>query len=283
MSKAMKNVVKWISMLALAIVLVACGQGGTDSSADSAGGDDAFSEDTGTEAYGGGDTLIVGLDDTFPPMGFRDDNGEIVGFDIDLANEIGDRLDYNMEFQAIDWSLKETELEAGNIDLIWNGYTVTPERQEKVLFSEPYMENSQMIVVPADSDIQTKEDLTGKVVAAQQSSSAVDAINNDDSNFPEDFANGEAVQYPSNNDVFNDLINGRADAIVVDETMGRYYMSLNDDFDYRVLEDNFGEEVYAVGMRQGATNFKQAFDQALQDMMDDGTYDEIYSKWFSNN
>lgn len=278
MKKTSSWILRVLPIFVIVFLLVGCGNseaGSTDSN--------ASETDANADSSAEGQALIVGLDDTFPPMGFRDDNGDIVGFDIDIANEIGDRLGYKMEFQAIDWSLKETELEAGNIDLIWNGYTITPEREEKVLFSEPYMENSQMIVVPADSDIQSKEDLKGKVVAAQQSSSAVDAINNDDSSFPQDFANGEVVQYPSNNDVFNDLINGRADAIVVDETMGRYYMSLNEDFDYRVLEDNFGEEYYAVGMRKDDTDFKKEFDQALQEMKDDGTYDEIYGKWFSES
>lgn len=278
MKKTSSWILRVLPIFVIVFLLVGCGNseaGSTDSN--------ASETDANADSSAEGQALIVGLDDTFPPMGFRDDNGDIVGFDIDIANEIGERLGYKMEFQAIDWSLKETELEAGNIDLIWNGYTITPEREEKVLFSEPYMENSQMIVVPADSDIQSKEDLKGKVVAAQQSSSAVDAINNDDSSFPQDFANGEVVQYPSNNDVFNDLINGRADAIVVDETMGRYYMSLNEDFDYRVLEDNFGEEYYAVGMRKDDTDFKKEFDQALQEMKDDGTYDEIYGKWFSES
>lgn len=264
-----------MTLMATTFLLAACAN--STSSTDN--------EDSGQEATSeaGGDKLVVGLDDTFPPMGYRDDNGEIVGFDIDLANEMGDRLGYEMEFQAIDWSLKETELEAGNIDLIWNGYSISPEREEKVLFSEPYMENSQMIVVLEDSDIQTKDDLAGKVVAAQQSSTAVDAVYDDPANYPADFANGEVVQYPSNNDVFNDLINGRAEAIVVDETMGRYYMSLNDEYSYRVLEDNFGEEYYAVGMRKDATDFKEEFDAALAEMQEDGSYDEIYGKWFSED
>lgn len=225
--------------------------------------------------------LIVGLDDTFAPMGFRDSNGEIVGFDIDLANEVGERLDIDVEFQPIDWALKETELTNGNIDLIWNGYTITDERKKQVDFSSPYLENSQIIIVLEDSEIQTKENLSGKVVAAQQSSSAVDAINADESTIIEEFANGEVVLYPSNNDVFNDLASERSDAIVVDETLGRYYMKQNEDISYRVLEDNFGEEEYAVGMRKEDDKLTEAINQALEDMKADGTYDEIYAKWFA--
>lgn len=225
--------------------------------------------------------LIVGLDDTFAPMGFRDSNGEIVGFDIDLANEVGERLDLDVEFQPIDWALKETELTNGNIDLIWNGYTITDERKKQVDFSSPYLENSQIIIVLEDSEIQTKEDLSGKVVAAQQSSSAVDAVNADESNIIEEFANEEVVLYPSNNDVFNDLASERSDAIVVDETLGRYYMNQNEDISYRVLEDNFGEEEYAVGMRKEDDKLTEAINQALEEMKEDGTYDKIYAKWFA--
>lgn len=241
-------------------------------------------ETTANEAATGqnDDTLIVGLDDTFAPMGFRDNNGDIVGFDIDLANEVGERIGKEMEFQSIDWAMKETELNAGNIDLIWNGYTITDERAEKVAFSTPYMENSQIIVVLEDSEIQTKEDLERKTVAAQQSSSAVDAILADESNIAESFNNGEIVQYPSNNDVFNDLASERSDAIVVDETLGRYYMKQNEDIDYRVLEDSFGEEEYAVGLRKEDSELKKEIDQALSEIIDEGIFDQIYDKWFAD-
>ena len=187
----------------------------------------------------------------------------------------------DVEFQPIDWALKETELTNGNIDLIWNGYTITDERKKQVDFSSPYLENSQIIIVLEDSEIQTKEDLSGKVVAAQQSSSAVDAINADESNIIEEFANEEVVLYPSNNDVFNDLASERSDAIVVDETLGRYYMNQNEDVSYRVLEDNFGEEEYAVGMRKEDDKLTEAINQALEEMKADGTYDKIYAKWFA--
>ncbi|MBM6613548.1 amino acid ABC transporter substrate-binding protein [Desemzia sp. RIT804] len=252
---------------AIALVLVGCG-----------------SNDTETDSYDQiveEGTFTIGLDDTFAPMGFRDSNGEVVGFDIDLANEVGDRLDLNVEFQPIDWALKETELNNGNIDAIWNGYTITDERKEQVDFSTPYLENSQIIIVLEDSSIQTIDDLSGKVVAAQQSSSAVDAVNADPSNIVEEFANQEIVLYPSNNDVFNDLGSGRSDAIVVDETLGRYYMKQNDDIAYRVLEENFGEEEYAVGFRKVDDQLTEAVNGALEEMKADGTFEEIYGKWFS--
>lgn len=227
------------------------------------------------------ESLVIGLDDTFAPMGFRDNEGELVGFDIDLANEVSERMEREVVFQSIDWAMKETELNAGNIDMIWNGYTITAEREEKVDFSIPYMDNSQIIVVLEESDIQSKTDLQGKTVAAQQSSSAVDAILADPSGIAEQFKNGEIIQYPSNNDVFNDLAAGRSEAIVVDETLGRYYMKRNEDIDYRVLEESFGEEEYAIGFRKDDDQLKEAINDTLKEIMEDGTYEEIVNKWFA--
>lgn len=264
----MKNTLaKLVFGLGMAAVLVGCGTEETTK--------DSFDQ---IKEEG---TLIVGLDDTFAPMGFRDSNGDIVGFDVDLANKVAEKLDVDVEFQPIDWALKETELKSGNIDVIWNGYTITEERKKQVDFSSPYLENSQIIVVLEDSEIQTKEDLSGKVVSAQQSSSAVEAINADESNIVEEFADQEVVLYPSNNDVFNDLASGRSEAIVVDETLGRYYMKQNKEISYRVLEDNFGEEEYAVGMRKEDDKLTEAIDSALDEMKADGTFDEIYAKWFA--
>ena len=119
--------------------------------------------------------IIMGLDDTFAPMGFRDESGELVGFDIELAKEVAKKLDVEIEFQPIDWSMKETELNTGNIDLIWNGYSITEERKEKVAFSTPYLANSQIVVTLADSSIVKLADLEGLAVAVQAESSAVDA------------------------------------------------------------------------------------------------------------
>lgn len=226
------------------------------------------------------DKLIIGLDDTFAPMGFRDNNGELVGFDIDLAKDVGARIDKEIEFQSIDWVMKETELNANNIDMIWNGYTITDEREEKVDFSTPYMDNSQIIVVLEESSIQTKDDLEGKVVSAQQSSSALDAILNDTSGISDKFKNGEIIQFPSNNDVFNDLASGRSEAIVVDETLGRYYMKQNKQIAFRVLDDSFGEEEYAIGFRKEDGELRELINETLKEIVEDGTYDEIYSKWF---
>ena len=224
--------------------------------------------------------LVIGLDDTFAPMGFRDEKGNLVGFDVDLANEVAERIGVTMKFQPIDWSMKETELNGGNIDLIWNGYTITAERQEKVAFTKPYLENSQIIVTMADSDIVTKADLAGKNVTVQAESSALDAINAE----PDVAASfGELVEFATNNEAFSDLESGRSDALVVDEVNARYYMKQAGEEKYKVLEEDFGDEEYGIGLRKDDTELLKKINDAMDEMKSDGTYDEIYEKWFAEN
>ena len=257
-------------LLASTSLLAACGGGAAeDSSA------------TGSEVSEIKETLVMGLDDTFAPMGFKDESGEIVGFDVELAKEVAERLDVEITFQPIDWAMKETELASGNIDMIWNGYAITPERAEKVLLSEPYIVDAQSIIVLKDSAIETKADLAGKIVATQQKTTAIDAIIADETGIAAEFDGGTPILYPTFNDVFNDLESGRSDAIVVDEVLGRYTMKLKGEEKFAVLTDNFGDEEYGVGLRKEDVALKEAIDATMNDMREDGTYDEIYAKWFA--
>ena len=226
--------------------------------------------------------IIMGLDDTFAPMGFRDESGELVGFDIELAKEVAKKLDVEIEFQPIDWSMKETELNTGNIDLIWNGYSITEERKEKVAFSTPYLANSQIVVTLADSPIVKLADLEGLAVAVQAESSAVDAAYSKEG-FVESLKDGKMIEFSTNNEAFNDLEAGRSDAIVVDEVLARYYMKQNGEEKYKVLEENLGDEEFGVGLRKEDTQLLEDINKALDELMKDGTYDEIYNKWFSDN
>lgn len=225
-------------------------------------------------------TLVIGIDDTFAPMGFKNDKGEIVGFDIEVAKEVAKKIGKEVTFQNIDWDLKETELETGNIDFIWNGYSVTEERKEKVLFSDSYMENRQIIITLNDKEINTKADLAGKVVSVQKNSSAYDAVTND-KEFTKALKNSQPIQFDTNNDCFMDLEAGRSDAIVVDETLARYYMKQQANDIYKVLEDNFGTEEYAVGMRKADSELCKSINQAMQEMKDDGSFDKIKATWFA--
>lgn len=223
--------------------------------------------------------MVVGLDDSFPPMGFRDENGDIVGFDIDLAKEAAKRLGVEAEFKAVDWDGVILSLKNGMIDVIWNGLTITPEREASIDFSRPYLENSQSIVVQANSDVKTKADLAGKVVGVQLGSSAVSAVESE----PEVLASFEELRkYSNNTEALMDLQTGRIQAVVLDVIVGRYYISQRPG-KFKVLSEDFGGEKYGVGIRSGSDSFRKALNQALADMIADGTAAKISEKWFGED
>ena len=177
-------------------------------------------EDTSMAYIIGKNSIVLGLDASFPPMGYTDDDGEIVGFDIDLAKEVCKRLGVELKLQPIDWNSKDMEIAAKNIDIIWNGFSVNEERIEKYTFSKPYLSNRQIIMVPEESEIKTKAELVGKKVGLQAGSTALDAVNADV------IASeiGEIVTYPDNLSAFLDLKAGRIDAFVVDYVVGMYIL-----------------------------------------------------------
>lgn len=185
------------------------------------------------------ETLIVGMDDAFAPMGFKDENGEITGFDVELAKAICEKLNKKVVFQPIDWTMKETELKSGNIDLIWNGYTINEERKKKVDFSVPYLKNKQVIVTLSNSDIKVKKDLEGKKVGAQNESSAISAMEKEEDLY-NSFNGGSAITFEDNNQALMDLEAGRIDAVVADEILVRYYIRLKGEDKFNILDDNFG-------------------------------------------
>lgn len=226
--------------------------------------------------------LVIGLDDTFVPMGFKDESGELVGFDVELAKAVGKKLNKEVKFQAIDWSMKETELSGGNIDLIWNGYSINDERKAKVEFSKAYLNNTQIIVTLSNSDINSKADLKGKKVGAQNESTAVDAVE-EEKDVLSSFDGGKLVTFEDNNQALMDLEAGRLDAIVVDEILARYYIKQRGEDKYKILSENFGDEQYGVGIRKGDTKFVEAFDKALNEVIEDGTAGEISKKWFDED
>ncbi|MBO8158497.1 amino acid ABC transporter substrate-binding protein [Thermosyntropha sp.] len=255
----------------LAILLTGCGAKDT--------GSDAQKEDTSWEEIKEKGYFVVGLDDAFPPMGFRDENNEIVGFDVDLAKEVAKRLGVEVKFQPIVWETKVEELNGGNIDVIWNGFTITEERKKQVLFTKPYIEDHQIIVVRADSDIKTKEDLIGKKIGIQAASSAVDAVE-DDPIYEK--IKDNILEFESNDLALRDLKGGGVDAVVVDEVVGRYYISKHEE-DYKILKDNFGTEEFGIGLRKTDKAFLAELEKVLDEMKKDGTAAAISQKWFGEN
>ena len=221
--------------------------------------------------------IVIGLDDNFPPMGFKDEKNNIVGFDIDMAKEAAKRLGIEVEFKGIDWSSKEAELNSKRIDALWNGMNITEERKKNVLFSDPYMESKQLIFVLANSPIKSAADLKGKVVGVQQSSIGEEVVTKDEKLKAtlKDFK-----KYPDCVAAFMDLKTGRLDAVVTDEILGRYYMS-KEAGAYIAIEQPLGEVgVYGVGFRKDDKELRDKVQNVQNEMKKDGASAKISQKWF---
>ena len=223
--------------------------------------------------------LVMGLDDSFPPMGFRDEDQNIVGFDVDVAKEVASKLGVELKLQPIDWNSKEQELSTGNVDCLWNGFTKTEKREKEMNLSDPYMKNTQVVVVLADSDINNIADLAGKVVDVQSGSSAELAIDN----MP-DFKDSvkELVAISDNVKAMMDLGIAGADAVVMDEVVARYYME-KDPGTYRLLDESLADEEYVIGFEKNAQSLRDAVQTCLKELADDGTLAEIATKWFGKD
>jgi polar amino acid transport system substrate-binding protein len=223
-------------------------------------------------------TLVIGIDDKFAPMGFRDENNKIVGFDIDLAKAAADKMGKKVKFQPIDWSTKEAELSSGRIDLIWNGYTITDERKKKVLFTKPYLKNAQVVVTRADSNLSKLDDLKGKVVGLQSLSSAADALDA----APIKSKIKTVTEFADNVQALTDLKSGRLDAVVIDEIVINYYMTKEQEA-FKVLDESLAPEEYGIGVKKGNEELLKNLQKALDDMNEDGTAAQISKKWFGED
>ena len=224
--------------------------------------------------------FIVGFDAEYPPYGYMDENGEYVGFDLDLAQEVCDRNGWELVKQPIDWNSKDMELNSGSIDCIWNGFTMTG-REDEYTFSDPYVDNSIVFVVLTDSDIQTKDDLAGKVVVTQAGSSALTALTNEEDNdenlaLAASFASLEQVA--DYNTAFMELESGLVDAIAVDIGVAQYQLTSRGDT-FRQLEEPLSTEQYAIGFKLGNTELRDQVQATLNEMVEDGTFDEIVANY----
>jgi len=224
--------------------------------------------------------MVIGLDDNFAPMGFRDKDNKIVGFDIDLAREACKRAGMEVEFKPIDWSAKEAELNGKRIDAIWNCFTINPEREKVIQFSKPYINNCQIVCVPEKSTVQTLADLKGKAVGAQDDSTGTYLLDGKYKDMAKGFK--EYKKYPDFAAAFLDIDSGRLDALVVDEILARYYMKKAPG-KYRVLKEDLGKEVVGVGFRKDDKEFAQRIDKALDEMKKDGTCKKISMQWFESD
>lgn len=229
--------------------------------------------------------LIVGFDAEYPPYGYMDDNGDYVGFDLDLAKEVCDRNGWELVKQPIDWDSKDMELNSGSIDCIWNGFTYTG-REDAYTWSEPYVDNSIVVVIPTDSDIKSLDDLAGKVVVTQADSSALTALTDDSEDNAKNLelaaSFADLQQVSDYNSAFMNLESGSVDAIAVDIGVAQYQVGSRGD-EFKILDEPISTEQYAIGFKLGNTSLRDKVQDTLNEMVDDGTFDKIVANYADYN
>lgn len=232
----------------------------------------------GCTSASGSATFTVGFDKEFPPMGFVADDGSYVGFDLDLAAEVAKRMNMELKLQPIEWTAKNMELDSGNIDCVWNGFTING-REDEYTWTQPYMNNNQIVVVLEGSPIQTFADVAGKVIAVQDDSSALSAIQGNTA-----FASlpAQLVKTTTNLNALMELESGAVDAVVMDEIVARYNIEKKG-AGYRVLEEVVGAEKFGVGFKLGNTALRDKVEKTLLAMEKDGTLAKISNEWFGKD
>jgi polar amino acid transport system substrate-binding protein len=223
--------------------------------------------------------LVLGLDDSFPPMGFRNDDNQIVGYDIDLATEVAKRLGVKLVPQPIDWNAKEQELNTGKIDCIWNGFTITEERQKAIAFTKPYLKNAQVVVVKKEAGYSTLASLKGKKVGLQAGSSAGGAL---EAAKPFRASIAEVVEFKDNLTALMDLEARGVDAVVMDLIVAQDNIKRSGKA-YAILQESLAPEVFGVGFRKGDLALRDAVQGALEAMAKDGTVAKLTAKWFGSD
>lgn len=255
-------------ILTLALGMFAGCQSQNTNSADDTSWDDVKSKGT----------MVIGLDDTFVPMGFRDDNGELTGFDIDLAKAVGEKLGIEMQFQPIDWDAKEMELKNKKVDALWNGLSITDERKKVMQFTKPYLDNKLVIMTKAENNIKTKADLAGKNVGTQAQSSSLEALVKD----PCAASIKEISEYKDYDTAIMDLEIGRIDAIIVDEVLGSYKNTKKNNI-FTFADEDFGPDEYGVALRLEDKALFAEFNKAFEEVIADGTATKISEEWFGKD
>ena len=220
--------------------------------------------------------LVIGLDDTFAPMGFREANGDLVGFDIDLANEVCAILGVKANFKTIDWNAKEMELASGNIDCVWNGMSITEERQKSMSLTQAYLNNKIIVMTNTGVTISDKKALKDYNIGIQAGSAALEVVMADE-NYPE--LKDKITEYPTYDEVILDMKAGRLDCMIIDEVFGSYKNAKIGN-PYTVSPVDFGDDLYAVGLRKGDKELTDAINAAMNTLIENGKAKAISEKWF---
>lgn len=279
----MKKLAKLIAVMALVPAMLAgCGSSNgtsdettTAADTEAAAVTEAAGEDNSLQKVLDSGEFILGLDATFKPMGYTDENDEIVGFDIDCAEEVCSRLGVKLVKQPIDWDTKEQDLDSGKIDCIWNGMSINASRQEVMNLSEPYMKNEMVFVVTADSTIASQADLDGKTVAVQSGSTAQEILEGAGLNITEN-------ALATNVECLQQLELNLVDAVFMDSVVANYEIKESGK-NYVLLSDGLEEEEYAIGFRKNDQALRDKVQQTLSEMKTDGKLGEISEKWFGSD
>ena len=264
-----------LSMTAVLATLALAACGGTKESTSSADKWKTYQEEK---------SITIGFDNTFVPMGYEDEKGEYVGFDIDLATAVFQQYDIEVKWQPINWDLKETELKNGKIDLIWNGYSITDERQEKVGFSVPYMNNEQVLVTKKSSNIESFANMKDKVLGAQSGSSGYDAFTSKPEVLKDLVKDNDATQYETFTQALIDLKNDRIDGLLIDRVYANYYLQQERELDnYNIIASEFDGEDFAVGARKTDKQLIENINKAFKELYQSGEFQKISDKWFGED
>ena len=249
-----------------------------ESASSSAASSSEEAESASASAEAGGETIVFkhGFDLDYPPYSYIDDNGEIGGFDVEMAQAVCDYYGWEYESVPFNWDAKDAELNAGSCDCIWSGFTMNG-REDDYLWSMPYSDNTQMIMVKKDSGITSLADLAGKAVGVQTATSAYDLLNDEEGQKALCDTFSALEVYETYTIAFNDLKAGAIDALAIDVTSGNYLMSGEED--YVFLDEALGSEQYGIGFRMDDTELCEQVNEALIALAEDGTVDEIGQKY----
>ena len=250
----------------------------SSASAESTSSADSSSAEAGDVPEGLEDgVLTVGFDAEYPPYGYMGEDGEYTGFDLELAQAVCDLEGWELEKKPIAWDSKDMELESGSIDCIWNGFTMTG-RESEYTFSVPYVDNSQVIVVSESSGIETFEDLAGKTVGVQAASAALEVLQDEEGQkaLADTFASlNEFADY---NTAFTELQAGALDALAIDIGVAKYQLESRGE-GFKMLDETLNSEEYAIAFKLGNESLRDAIDEDLQTLTDDGTVQELAEKY----
>lgn len=272
-----KSILKTIACASMAAMMLFCSCGSSSSDNSKTENKNNTTSDTSFDKVKEAGKLILGLDATFKPMGYTDENNNIVGFDIDLATEACKRLDIKLETKGVVWETKEIDLNAGTIDCIWNGLSISDSRKKVMLMSDPYMENEMVFAVNEDSDIKSLSDLAGKKVTVQNGSTAQEILEGNE--ISKDMT---ITPLETNVEALSNLEMNMCDAVFLDSVVAKYEINTSKKA-FRILDEGLEPEKYGIGFRLGDQQLCDKIYDTLKEMKADGTVEKIATKWFGSD